>query len=85
MSDLIGISIYDGETVIRRTLCEIHFTAYMEAGEFPAQMDDQMKLDEECSACENEQDSPIRICSVCGGEIPEHNWETHVMELRADG
>lgn len=79
MNRLMGMMVYDGEKVSHWTVCETHFTAYMEAGDFHAQMDDAMELDSECIMCETEQ-TPIH-CSICGGET-EHNWETHIMELR---
>lgn len=30
-----------------------------------------------------EAENPIVYCPVCGGEPPEHNWETHYAELKA--
>lgn len=84
---LLEVDIYNGEHVRHYSMCEIHHTAYLEAGEFPMQLcpnsgtSGHMGSDE-CDYCELEQ-TVIR-CSICGGET-EHNWETHVMEMRADG
>lgn len=36
--------------------------------------------------CVKEDPTPtIRVCSICGGSDGEHDWETHTMEMRAEG
>lgn len=77
--ELLGLQIYNGEKVIHLTVCEIHFTAYLEAGEFPAEQYEG-ELGSECEVCINEQETSHRTCSICGGEA-EHNWEAHYAEF----
>lgn len=53
-TNLIGVDIYDGENVVRWTMCERHFNEQRSDSNYIVAVNLSMQLDNVCGICELE-------------------------------